>query len=238
MSENLPEQHPDPQAEHVTGDSPDELHPDPAQAGNPTPDAGSAETADAGTSQAAPGGATAEPVPTSPPSPQPSATQDGLAPGGQPGADGTGPEAESQPIRADEPVVLQPVEQNIQLGDQANAQDTVSAVPEAQDPQVGGVGAEQPDVPDTEPVSPPVTMAEATSGGQAELSSVTVHQGVLVRLADVFAHVENWFARNPQVSRELGADLKSGLGTLERLNNVGGAAPVGDTAEQASSSGE
>ena len=66
----------------------------------------------------------------------------------------------------------------------------------------------------------PVTMAEATAG-EAGISSVTTHPGVLVRLRDVHAAVENFFARHPVLARELGIDLKSALDALERPSDPG-----------------
>jgi hypothetical protein len=106
--------------------------------------------------------------------------------------------------RADEPATTEPVP--VVLDDQAAAAGQVRTAP--------------------------VTMAEATAG-EDNLSSVTVHPGVLVRLADVYAHVENWFARHPEVSRVLGAELKSAIGTAERVNSGGGYAPVGNVPVQA-----
>lgn len=86
-----------------------------------------------------------------------------------------------------------------------------------------------------EPVpAPPLTVADATAGDDPAnpLSSVTVHPGVLVRLADVLAHVENWAARHPEIERFLAFELKSNIASAERLNDIGGAAPAGDTQEQ------
>jgi hypothetical protein len=73
-------------------------------------------------------------------------------------------------------------------------------------------------------------MAEATMGDDPDkpLSSVSTHPSVLVRLRDVYAHVENWAARHPEIARFIAADLKSSLSTAERVNEAGGAEPVGD----------
>jgi hypothetical protein len=72
-------------------------------------------------------------------------------------------------------------------------------------------------------------MAEATMGDnpEAPVSSLAVHESTLVRLRDVYEHIENWAARHPELARFLAAELKSNIGTAERVNDQGGAAPVG-----------
>jgi hypothetical protein len=47
------------------------------------------------------------------------------------------------------------------------------------------------------------------------LTADGTHPSVLVRLRDVVAHVENFFARHPEL-RALESDLKSGVATIER----------------------
>lgn len=76
----------------------------------------------------------------------------------------------------------------------------------------------------------PRTMAEATMGDTGEpISSTTAHPSVLVRLRDVYAIVENWAARHPEIGRFIAAGLKSDMSTAERVNEQGGVAPVGET---------
>lgn len=123
-------------------------------------------------------------------------------------------EPEPEPIRADEPVVLTPV-------DPTPVQDGPSAG-DAPDSGASSTGDAPP-----EPASAPKTMAAATMGDDPDspISSDTVHEGVLVRLRDVYMHVENWAARHPEIARFLAADLKSSLSTSERINDAG-SAPV------------
>jgi hypothetical protein len=92
------------------------------------------------------------------------------------------------------------------------------ALVEYQEPQVGGTGAENENAgaEGSDLNTGPVTMAEATAGD----SNVTSHgtaASETVRLSDVLAHIENFFARHATLPRELATDLKSGLTTLERL---------------------
>lgn len=184
---------------------------------NPTPPAGPAREPDAGDSQDAPGSEIAEPV------------------------------------RADEPVIITPVEQEPAYGPAnpataeppARQDGPASDAPPAEDPP----GYAPP--PDAQPIDSgnaevvtdetlPKTMAEATMGDNpdAPVSSVHVHEGVLVRLKDVFAHIENWAARHPELARFIAADLKSSISTAERVNDQGGAAPAGDTTAQANENAE
>lgn len=44
-----------------------------------------------------------------------------------------------------------------------------------------------------------------------------VHPSVKVRLADALAHVENFFARHPELESAFKTELMSGLAALERL---------------------
>jgi hypothetical protein len=150
-------------------------------------------------------------------------------------ADAGSPESTAgaaEPVPADEPVIITPVGQP-PVGDPTAGSASGDATDGGQ--SAGSGAAPQPEQGDQVSGTAPVTMAEATSGGDPALSSVTVHPGILVRLRDIYAIVENWFARNPAISRELGADLKGAVGNAERLNDVAGAAPVGDTTEQTAS---
>jgi hypothetical protein len=80
----------------------------------------------------------------------------------------------------------------------------------------------------------PVTMAEATMGDTGDpISSLAVHPSTLVRLKDIYEAVENWAARHPEIARFLAADLKSSISVAERVNEQGGAAPVGASAQDA-----
>lgn len=129
-------------------------------------------------------------------------------------------------MRADEPVIITPVEQpDPTTADSSAPQD--------------GPSSDAPPAAEVSGSDLPQTVAEATATDPADpvsadnpLSSVTVHEGVLVRLRDVYAHIENWAARHPEISRLIGYDLKSALGTVERVGPNGEAAPVGDTSAQ------
>jgi hypothetical protein len=46
--------------------------------------------------------------------------------------------------------------------------------------------------------------------------STDTHPSIQVRLRDVLATVENWFARNPHIGQGAATDLKSALGSVER----------------------
>jgi hypothetical protein len=139
------------------------------------------------------------------------------APGGQ-------PEPEAEPIRADEPVVLTPVD--------PTSPETPSAGSAGQDAS-SGQDAPGSTPADALPPDVPRTMAEATMGDTGEpISSTTAHPSALVRLRDVYAIVENWAARHPAIERFVAAGLKSDLSTAERVNEGGGVAPVGETQAQ------
>lgn len=96
------------------------------------------------------------------------------------------------------------------------AEETASAPPTA--PKADEPGTLAPADP-TPPGLSPAGDASPEDGAPTgdALSAVDVHPSVLVRLADVLAVVENWFARHPEVDRGSAADLKSSAGTIERL---------------------
>jgi len=67
------------------------------------------------------------------------------------------------------------------------------------------------------PVPPEVPEADAAAPDQpgGVITADNVHPGVLVRLRDVLAHVENFLARHPHLKAIGESDLKSALATLE-----------------------
>lgn len=57
------------------------------------------------------------------------------------------------------------------------------------------------------------------------------HPTVLVRLADVLAHLENFLARHPELEAAAGADLRSGVSALERVNDPAAAQAARDAVQ-------
>lgn len=111
----------------------------------------------------------------------------------QPAGEGT---AEDQPVVHGQPVVITPATEAGELGD----------VPEP--------------VPADEPRTVTVQDQMAVSTEQSIAGDALMpHPNVLVRLRDVFLHLENFLARNPGLEAAAGADLRSGLNTLERVND-------------------
>lgn len=113
-------------------------------------------------------------------------------------------------------------------------------------PQPEQPPAESPEQPATVPADEPVVITpvdpspapdgpssaeppkDGPSGSPAQdepVDAAAIHPSILVRLADVVRHVENFLARHPQLAAEAGADLSSGVKTIERVNQAPGSSP-------------
>lgn len=128
---------------------------------------------------------------------------------------------QDEPMRPEQPGEHVPEEQHVVHGEPVVITPAAEAAPVQDAP--GEVPADEPTT---------VTMRDQMAvSTDASVLPGTVHPSILVRLADVLAHAENFLMRHPALEAEAGADLRSGLGTLERINDPAAVQAARDAVE-------